>query len=85
MPPITFEAAAAMQPRLWALLADARACPADDWPRFARTVKAPLRALVGWGADDAPAALRTSEAYDAVYRRLADEHGADAQTLPRAA
>lgn len=52
--------------------ATARTCPPGDWVRFEAEVKAPLRARVGWHApDDAPAALRTSEAYEAVYAVLA--------------
>lgn len=67
----SFESCAALEPRLIPLVAVARACPPDDWPVFSRTVKRPMSALVGWFAQG-PAELRTSAAYNAVYRHLVD-------------
>lgn len=77
MPRPTFAAVAARQPGLWALLATSREIHPDDWPAFSARVKAPMEALVGWFAEDAPPGLRVADVYDVAYQRLVAEMGHD--------
>jgi hypothetical protein len=63
----------AAEPRLWAIHEAAASLEPGDWKGWERAVKRPMAALVGYLAgDDAPAALRTPAAYEAVYLALLD-------------
>lgn len=62
----------AAEPRLWAIHEAAAALEPSDWKGWERTVKRPMAALVGYLAYGAPAALRTSAAWDAVYMAMLD-------------
>lgn len=62
----------AAEPRLAALRTTAASVGPGDWIAWHLVVKQPLVRLIGWYAVDAPPALRTPVAYEAVYQELLD-------------
>lgn len=61
----------AAEPRLWDIHTAAQRLAPGDWHGWER-IKDRLRPLVGWYADDAPPALRTTAAWDAACQALLD-------------